>query len=381
MSVSYATRFKIGIVVATVVAVAGMVWWALDRRADTRATTRLVRIEDPGSLEGDHIDRDTADRLFPAIANAPERYVFDPHAVFLPRPGFRMVQAFPEHPDREFVVSYNNLGFRESNPTEIAKAADTVRVLVAGDSHVEAVVAADETYPNVLDRRIGGLECLNCGVGGTGPHEYLGVLRRFTSDESDLDLDAFIATVYLGNDFVDALRTRAFFEKRPTQPTTPEQDERLKSAAAQYPGVLSQTLFQAWSFAHRDGDAEYAVDAARHYLLAMRDLCRARDIAFMVVLLPAKDDVDARVGPRYEDCLSRLQLDERQASVHLELGLRLREALRAEGVRVIDPLEAMRAEPEPLYWDSDHHLNVHGHAFLADLVRDELAAIGLIAER
>ena len=371
-------KFKIGIVVATGLLLLAIVWWAVERRDAKVATTRLVKTEDPGAIEGDRIDREAATRLFPAIANASNRYILDPRAVFRPLPGFRAVQAFPEHPEGEFVVSYNNLGFRESSPTEIAKAPGTVRILVAGDSHVEAVVSAEETYPNVLDRQVHGLECLNAGVGGTGPHQYLGILRCFTSGESDLDLDGFIATIYLGNDFVDALRSRAFFEKRRTPPMTSEQERRLEAAAAAYPGVAAQCLFQAFVFAHRDGDAEYAWTAARDALVEMRDVCRRRGIAFIVVLLPAKDDVDARLGTRYDDCLAELQLDEEQASVHLELGARLGEALRSEGISVVDPIDAMRAESEPLYWESDHHLTVRGHALLADLVRDELAALRLV---
>ena len=371
-------NFKIGIVGVMGLLLFAIVLWALERRGAERSTTRLVKTEDPGAIEGDRIDLETAERLFPAIAKASNRYVFDPHAVFRPLPGFRAVQAFPEHPEGEFVVSYNNLGFRESSPTEIAKASGTVRVLVAGDSHVEAVVSAEETYPNVLDRQVPDLECLNAGVGGTGPHQYLGILRCFTSGETDLELDGFIATIYLGNDFIDALRTRAFFEKRRTQPMTPEQDRRLETAAVAYPGVAAQCLFQAFVFAHRDGDADYAWTAARDSLVEMRDVCRSRGIAFVVVLLPAKDDVDARLGTRYEDCLAELQLDERQARVHLELGARLAEALRAQGIAVVDPLDAMRAETEPLYWESDHHLNVRGHALLAELVRNELVAQRLV---
>ena len=102
-------------------------------------------------------------------------------------------------------MTTNNLGFREDEDTQENKPANTIRVLVTGDSHIDGVVYNSESFPNLLESRLNAdygserFEVINGGVGYYGPQHYLGFLRKYAF----LRPDMFIVVVYSGNDFQD----------------------------------------------------------------------------------------------------------------------------------------------------------------------------------
>src|SRR5262249_42211098 len=158
------------------------------------------------------------------------RMMYDPVATIMLRPDRTQSFDWPEHPAGRVTFRTNNLGFREDRPTTLAKYGP--RILVLGDSHTEGLVNNDENVAHVLRRLLDAdadarsaspgaagaadaanaagatsstgpvrYEVLNAGVGGTGPHEYLGQLTKHI----DLRPDLVIAVIYTGNDFSNAL--------------------------------------------------------------------------------------------------------------------------------------------------------------------------------
>jgi hypothetical protein len=182
----------------------------------------------------------------------------------------------------------------------------------------------------------------------------------------------FVAVLFAGNDFWDDLAVRYWLDGW----SAPHGDDgyvaRLAAAAERWPGPVSQGLNQAYRWKHFAGEAERALEAVLGSYLAMRDLCAARGIAFLAVALPAKIDVDEDDRETIEAARTALGLGPEDVAVNRELGRRFVEAVRAAGIRCLDPFEVMTESKAKLYWQRDHHLSQAGHALVADLLAREL---------
>jgi hypothetical protein len=294
---------------------------------------------------------------------------------------------WPEHPDGRVTFRTNNLGFREDRPTQVEKSGP--RVLVLGDSHTEGQVNNDENVAHVLERLLQEqpperaapagaalpaaprFEVLNAGVGGTGPHEYLGGLRKHL----DLRPDLVIVVLYAGNDFSNALMMSDFATKRPRAARTAEYRQRLDEAGARWPKLVPQGFNQACQFRQWPGEDELALAAARNDLLAMAQLCDGIGARLLVVALPSLPDVQPDSDRATVDGLfETLHLDAETFGISLRLARRLCDELGALGIACLDPTAAMAAADTPLYWRADHHLNVAGHALLARLLHERIRA-------
>jgi hypothetical protein len=113
----------------------------------------------------------------------------------------------------EFVshMKTNSLGLRDDEIV-MPKPPDTFRILVVGDSFVQASqVLVGEPFSDVLERSLNALpahagrpqryDVVNAGVGGWGPGEELLWLRN---EGMKLQPDLVIVQLYLGNDISDS---------------------------------------------------------------------------------------------------------------------------------------------------------------------------------
>ncbi len=115
----------------------------------------------------------------------------------------------------EAYIRINKNGLRDREHS-LAKPADTLRIAVLGDSYVEALqVPLEETFWAVLERELSRcsykkVEAFNFGVGGYGTAQELLTLKYFVWQyHPDLVILAFLT----GNDILDNVRTRQFFEE------------------------------------------------------------------------------------------------------------------------------------------------------------------------
>src|SRR5262245_29697388 len=223
-----ATRALVALaVLGGVAAGAGVLLWG---RAHERDGEPLEwSAADPAHIAGPALTEDVAKSFFPQLERPTNRMMYDPVATIVLRPDRTQSFDWPEHPIGRVTFRTNNLGFREDRPTQVEKSGP--RVLVLGDSHTEGQVNNDENVAHVLERllqeqppeRAGApaaqaalpaaprFEALNAAVGGTGPHEYLGQLRKHL----DLRPDLVIVVLYAGNDLSNALMMADFATKRP----------------------------------------------------------------------------------------------------------------------------------------------------------------------
>ena len=306
-----------------------------------------------------------------------DTFQLDPVAMLVPRPDLDLRWYWPEHPDGGFRLRTNADGFRKDVPTR-AERPD-LRVLVAGDSHTFGLVDNGDSFPNVLERLLAereperSVEVLNAGANFTGPTGYCGVLRKHL----DLEPDALVVTPFTGNDFWNELWLARQVAGPPVEFGDAGYREPLVAVQQRWAGPLAQGGNQAYRFKHHPEEAEEAFEDALTACLAIRGLCAREGVALLFVLVPTKVDADA--GKQGEEALDEfralLGLTPDEVALNRRLGERLAAALEAEGVACIDPTDAMRADPRPLYWTTDHHLNVEGHRFVAELLAERLPEI------
>jgi hypothetical protein len=109
------------------------------------------------------------------------------------------------HPGGSYRFRTNNLGLRRDDDTTVAKAPDTFRLLVLGDSQTDGYVNNDEAFCALLEARLASrfaaegrrLEVLNAGVTEYDPTDEA---RWFRAHGMDLRPDLVLETVYIGND-------------------------------------------------------------------------------------------------------------------------------------------------------------------------------------
>ncbi len=359
------------------------------------------RIVDPASLPGQVMDFATAQNFFPPLKRPTSRMMWDEDAWVVLRPDRTQSFDWAEHPAGRITFRTNNLGFREDAPTAPVKSGP--RILVTGDSQTEGAVNNAESWPNALERLLAAsratasaspgphtdaatrsepatsagaasadVEVLNAGVGGTGPHNFLGVLRR----NLRLAPDVFIAALYAGNDFQGALQVNDFFAKRHAAPRSAEYTSRLDAANARWPDALPQGFNQAAYFAFAPDDAAVALDAVVSVYAAIDVLCREHGIRFVAVVIPIKADVEPDDDRATVDAiLDALSLTREQLGIDARLGRQFADAMRERGIPCVDALDGMRGAAVPLYWRKDHHLDIAGNERLAAVVREPLEVL------
>ena len=170
------------------------------------------------------------------------------------------------------------------------------------------------------------IEVLNAGVGGTGPYNYRGTLRR----NLDLDPDVYIAALYVGNDFTNTLQLHDFFEKRSSPPST-EADQRMVMGAATRWGrtIFGNGFNQAFKFKRQPDGAEIALRTAVDLYAEIASECADRDIAFVALIIPPKPAVDLHDDrERVAEILASIEMTEEEYGINMHLAERFVSELR-----------------------------------------------------
>lgn len=302
-----------------------------------------------------------------------EHKVTDPIAGLALRPNAEWSLAWKEHPDERIPRRTNDRGFSEDAPTPIE--FDGERVLVLGDSHTEGVVRNDESFANVLERLLAqepgapAVDVLNAGVGYTGPRLYLGMLRKHL----DLEPDLVIATLFTGNDFWNDLW--ASYLSRDEAPPDPGADYygRIEVTQDMWSAACWQGVNQIVRFKRFPEERDAALEAVVASFEAMQALCDARGARLLAVVLPTKFDTDSDLNPpRVSRLMRTLELEPEDLGANARLGDDFVRAMGERGIDCFDATPVLRAEEQPCYWRRDQHLNVHGHARVAEAIARHL---------
>ena len=306
-------------------------------------------------------------------------------------------------------VAFNSLGMRDVEH-EIAKAPGTIRVLVLGDSFMEALqVPLEASFPRLLEQRLAAMtgqriEVINAGVSGWGTDQQLQYLTEYGMA---LKPDLVLIGMTLHNDVSDNLGQQFHMLKdgqvvaRPPF-EIPSREFRLlkikdylashshltqllrrykylgevKVAARQLDDHVSQLL---------RGDEPTSIEKGWRLTAGLisevqRQAARdgARTAVFLIPLsIQIYDDMLKQWLAERGLSASDIELDKPQAAME-RVG-------KATGVDVIDPLGAFRAwhrrQGRGLHLVGEGHWNPDGHRLAAAVVAEELTRRELLGRR
>jgi lysophospholipase L1-like esterase len=292
---------------------------------------------------------------------------YDPWCYYARLPHTDVRVEWPEHPRRAWRLVSNSDGLREDR--EIARERPGLRVLVTGDSHTDGWCDNAESFSNLLEaelaRRNPGrtVEVLNAGNAGYSFHNYLGVLAKWRA----LAPDVFVVCVYGGNDFRDVLAPAAYFRREPPWPFPEEEQEEVALGRRLSIAGMTNAFRSLFWFRRHPESAERALADALELCAMMSDECREMGTRLVVLYLPTAVDVDRELRPElFRRWIRKLGFSAEDLAIHARMGERLLAQLRAAGIETLDLTEALRARGEPCYWARDLHLNLAGHAVVAE---------------
>lgn len=313
---------------------------------------------------------------------------------------------------------FNSAGYRDRD-RELAKAPDTLRVAVLGDSFIEALqVPFDATASQVLERElarrypVARIEVLNFGSAGFGlTCEYLTLKNRALAYAPDIVVLAY----YLGNDLYDdhpvlaTERNSAFFRSGPDGTLTlePVRDHPVKRWLREHsrlylfvrervkrflalrrilPAVPHDTKSRGLLQAGRTPrDSIYFVsptpvveDAWRltERLVGMiADLTRLHGVSLLVAVLPTREQIDDEAAR-----IHRLALGGGEGGAIDFLAperrlLAILAAARVPHVRIRAQFEGAGVPMDALVFPRDGHWTAVGNRLVGEALADALSPL------
>tara|TARA_R110002049_G_scaffold2750_8_gene22208 strand:+ start:144423 stop:145727 length:1305 start_codon:yes stop_codon:yes gene_type:complete len=345
-----------------------------------------------------------------------------------------------EHPDGVIQFRRNQSSFREDQETPINKPAQTLRIVVMGDSHTDGAVRNSKSYANLLESKLCDaktkrvVDVINAGFSVFSPYQelwaYKKVLKHF-------DPDMLIVGFYAGNDIWDLAATdRVHLELRDDQfvhapkpqvdepdykdisgfrrfknyfrdrfglyqalasidilrsvfgqaPESDEMVDRIDKVAAVGSGAYFQCLGQAHFFAKNPEAWDQCREKMRYVMEQFQLETKDADVELLYLIIPTlrqihpESDIDRlnQVAEILDLTEDDLNCDERACEMVAEMAKEL-------GISVIDLRPAFRkaiAETQglQLYWRFDHHINLAGHQAVADEIETYLLGHPIAAE-
>ena len=283
-----------------------------------------------------------------------------------------------EHPAGQWGLRTNSLGMRED--AEPLASKPDLRVIVVGDSHVDGVCDNRDSFAQRLEEDLRTrfpertVEVLNAAVGGWSFYNYLGALEAL----EPLEPDVFVVVVYGGNDFAGGLVLHHYHRDEPFLQSRAELRRRVAEIDIKFKGASAQHFGQLSYFATHPSEEAAAAQMAEQLTSSIARRARARGIGLVGVYLPSLVDAELELFPKLAEAAAPFlaQIGETR-SVADRLADQWLAGLAAEGAQTLDLRPSFRASAELLYWRSDLHINLGGHALAAaELAEPVLAAAG-----
>ena len=272
----------------------------------------------------------------------------------------------------------NSKGFNDLEFTP--KKENTYRILGIGDSFAFGVVPYKYNYLTLLESQFNkkgvNIEVLNMGIPLTGPKEYLSIFVR-----EGLEF-------FTGNDFVESLEERKWYSWSYLATFInyfinihPQYREIVNNKKGKYCDTcptLNKDYYSKVesnrSIAYVKGavNFESVCDEALSYLIEMRNICRKKGIALVVVIIPDEIQVNPVVQAEVKNTFySNVPDDEWDITLPNTI---LANKLKNLGIDYLDLYEyfAKESKQKVLYKPRDTHWNIAGNQLAANEIQDYL---------
>jgi len=289
---------------------------------------------------------------------------------------------------RDWEFRLNAGGFKDLAFTE--KQSGTFRILGLGDSFAFGMVPYAFNYLTLLEDQLNRnheqkVEVLNMGIPSTGPQDYLSILMR---EGLPTKPDLVLLSFYIGNDFKDCeslesrpihsysyvasfihyvFRIQPKFEGTVPHPHTEYCDTCPGLEYEKYMSILRDR-----SFIYREGNECFLnlFDEACACLVKMRDICRKKEIPFLVVMIPDEFQVNPELRRKFHKVFNPPM---REDPLDLTYPNRLlADRLRLSGIDYLDLtgpfMEASKKNRLYRIWDT--HWNIAGNRLAAGIIHD-----------
>ncbi len=288
-------------------------------------------------------------------------------------------QPYAQHYD----YNLNSKGFNDVEH-DIKKPAGVARIITIGDSFVFGVVPYKYNYYTLLESKLNRngkkYEIVNMGISSAGPKEYLTLL---SSEGLGYNPDIAIVNIFLGNDLLDAIKEDA--------PAVSNSYVRLYfkfvyKLLMHYRGKKDflQCLYSD-SLPTFDDQKYYEIERYRsviflkdnklppnyihttyYYLGKMKQLCDARKIRLLVILIPGEIQVNKELQNTVAN-IYNIKADRFDFTLPTRI---LSKYLDNSSIEYYDLTNEFinKAVSINLYKPKDTHLNLAGNEFAAELL-------------
>ena len=306
------------------------------------------------------------------ISSQDDYYKKDSLAGHVHRENYNKVITWKEHSKGAFEMITNNFGFRQQNNTLADKPANTIRILVTGDSHTDGVANDDELFTAILQQQLQhfdstkNYEVLNGGTGFYSFVNYSGFLKKFAF----LKPDYFIITVYTGNDYIENV---LYDESNFTFTGSLETFYARLNWRYFYSYMNnSQYAAQVMYFHLYPSKMNTSLQITYRYLDSIRNICSGQHIIPVVFFLPSVMDVDRNKA-------NAIMIHKKFSKEDLGISQRMSEEIglwcNQRGIINFNLLNGMKSGATSLFWSADDHLNVEGHRMVAAIMFDSLRSV------
>jgi len=310
-------------------------------------------------------------------------HYFNPAFIFY-SDSYNRYRGKPYADDYDFKL--NSRGFKDKEFTD--KKEHAYRIIGIGDSFAFGVVPYKYNYLTLLGSELlrdhVDAEVLNMGIPSIGPKEYLPL---FFNEGVALKPDLLLLTFYIGNDFNDC-----FIKKRDlySYSYVASLINYLISLNFKYEGKVIHgngvyyddrptfdkktylELMKERSFIYLEGNQSFLklLNSAVNYLSAINEICKKKNIAFIVVIAP--DEI--QINDSLRNAVSELYPNPDRGKWNTTLPNRMLTArLDQLGIKYLDLYPAFREKSaEPLYRLRDTHWNIAGNQLAADVIETYL---------
>jgi len=275
-------------------------------------------------------------------------------------------------------MTTNNLGFRNNRDTREQLPANTIRILIAGDSHIDGVMYNKENVASHLSKLLKQnfseieFEVINGGVGYYNLQHYIGFLHKF----GYLQPQIFVLVIYTGNDFGGAITYAEQKKEIQIPPRTKKYMDTLNGAFSMSPrslGPIAQGLNQIYFLKHYPKMKEKALELGKQTITKINNYCNLNKISLIVALLPTKNDIEPHLdAEQFEKTRLALNLSKKDLSINRKLSLSLKEWLVQNSIETIDLADIMKDSTQEYFWKGDYHINNIGHKRMADAFFEKL---------
>lgn len=278
----------------------------------------------------------------------------------------------------------NSYGFKDEEFSE--KKENVYRIIGLGDSFAFGVVPYKYNYltllDSLLDQQNTNVEVFNMGIPAIGPTDYLSLLLR---EGLSFQPDMVLLSFFTGNDFNES-RERKLFEYSYVASLLHyimnirlKYEGRIIHAKAEYcdecPSATHEEFFKIErerSLIYQEENKQFPemLDRALYYLNTIKEICKKKDIDFVVVIIPDELQINQDLWKEIRASFPDIESDKWDITLPNRM---LSKELDNLGIDNIDLYKYFAgASSQRLYRTRDTHWNIAGNKLAADVIEKYL---------